>query len=67
MKIRFLKDIGLDLFTHTGEATEKSFLKWNEITAKDLIEIDSYHYDIILPNDDTLCSVKKECFEVLDK
>ena len=55
------------MFTHTGEPTEKTYLKWNEIAVKELIEIDAYHYDIILPNDDALVSVKKECFEVLDK
>lgn len=67
MKLRFTKDVGVDTFLHTGEATEQSFRRWQEIAVKDLIEIDAYHYDIVLPNDDVFVSVKKECFEVLDK
>ena len=67
MRIRFTKDTAVDMFTHSGEPTEKSFRRWDEIAIADLFETDRYHYDIVLPNDDTLCAVKKECFQVLDK
>lgn len=65
MKIKFLKDIGVDVFLHTGDAEDRSFRKWQELPIKELIDIDSNHYDIVLLNDDVLCGVKKNAVEVV--
>jgi hypothetical protein len=66
MKIRFTKDVSVDVFNpNSGDHGDRSFRRWQEVTASDLIEIDNYHFEIELPNGDILCEVKKEAFEVL--